>query len=104
MKFSQKIPSIYFQFLKYEKERRPDVLYGYPNTIISYPFAGSVVPAWYAEGTAQYQRQQTGYDYWDAHRDMILRMRALDDKLLSWEEMGQFASATTYKAESIYNG
>ncbi len=103
MKFSQKVPSIYFQFLNYEKERRPDVLYGYPNTIISYPYAGSVVPAWYAEGTAQYQRQQTGYDFWDSHRDMILRMRVLNDNMLTWEEMGQFASSTTYKAESIYN-
>ena len=103
MKFSQKIPSIYLQFLNYEKERRPDVLYGYPNTIISYPISGVGVPAWYAEGTAQYQRQQMGYDYWDAHRDMILRMRVLGDNMLSWEDMGQFASVTTYKAESIYN-
>lgn len=103
MKFSPKIPSIYLQFLNYEKERRPDVLYGYPNTIISYPISGVGVPAWYAEGTAQYQRQQLGYDYWDAHRDMILRMRTLGDELLSWEDMGQFASVTTYKAESIYN-
>lgn len=103
MKFGQKIPAFYLQFLNYEKERRPDILYGYPNVIVSYPFAGSNVPAWFAEGTAQYQRQQSGYDYWDAHRDMIVRMRSLDDKLLSWEEMGQFASVTTYKAESIYN-
>lgn len=103
MKFSTKIPSIYLQFLNYEKERRPDVLYGYPNTIISYPISGVGVPAWYAEGTAQYQRQQLGYDYWDAHRDMILRMRVLGDNMLSWEDMGQFASVTTYKAESIYN-
>lgn len=103
MKFSTKFPSLYIQFLNYEKERRPDVLYGYPNTIISYPISGVGVPAWYAEGTAQYQRQQLGYDYWDAHRDMILRMRVLGDKMLSWEDMGQFASVTTYKAESIYN-
>ncbi len=103
MKFGTKFPSIYLQFLNYEKERRPDVLYGYPNTIISYPISGVGVPAWYAEGTAQYQRQQLGYDYWDAHRDMILRMRTLGDELLSWEDMGQFASVTTYKAESIYN-
>ena len=103
MKFSSKFPSIYLQFLNYEKERRPDVLYGYPNTIISYPISGVGVPAWYAEGTAQYQRQQMGYDYWDAHRDMILRMRVLGDNMLSWEDMGQFASVTTYKAESIYN-
>lgn len=103
MKFSTKFPSLYLQFLNYEKERRPDVLYGYPNTIISYPISGVGVPAWFAEGTAQYQRQQLGYDYWDAHRDMILRMRVLGDNMLTWEEMGQFASVTTYKAESIYN-
>lgn len=103
MKFSTKFPSIYLQFLNYENERRPDVLYGYPNVIVSYPISGVGVPAWFAEGTAQYQRQQLGYDYWDAHRDMILRMRTLGDELLSWEDMGQFASVTTYKAESIYN-
>jgi Tol biopolymer transport system component len=103
MKFSTKMPSIYLQFLNYKTERRPDILYGYPNTIISYPISGVGVPAWYAEGTAQYQRQQLGYDYWDAHRDMILRMRILGDNFLSWEDMGQFASVTTYKAESIYN-
>jgi len=103
MKFSTKMPSIYLQYLHYEAERRPDVLYGYPNVIVSYPISGVGVPSWYAEGTAQYQRQQTGYDYWDANRDMILRMRTLNDNLLTWEEMGQFASVTTYKAESIYN-
>lgn len=103
LKFSDKIPSVYLQFLGYEDERRPDVLYGYPNVIISYPISGVGVPAWFAEGTSQYQRQQLNYDNWDAHRDMILRMRALDNQLLSWNEMGQFASVTTYKAESIYN-
>jgi Tol biopolymer transport system component len=103
MKFSKKMPSIYLQWLNYEKERRPDVLYGYPNVIVSYPISGVGVPAWYAEGVAQYQRQQLGYDFWDAHRDMILRTRTIDNDLLSWEDMGQFASVTTYKAESIYN-
>jgi len=103
MKFGTKFPSLYLQYLNYEKERRPDVLYGYPNVIVSYPLSGVGVPAWYAEGTAQYQRQQLGYDYWDAHRDMIMRMRTLGDELLSWEDMGQFATVTTYKAESIYN-
>ncbi len=103
MKFGTKFPSLYLQYLGYEDEQRPDVLYGYPNTIVSYPISGVGVPAWFAEGTAQYQRQQLGYDTWDAHRDMILRMRTLGDNLLTWEEMGQFASVTTYKAESIYN-
>jgi Tol biopolymer transport system component len=103
MKFSRKVPSIYLQILDYENERRPDVLYVYPVIIVSYPISGIGVPSWYAEGTAQYQRQQMGYDNWDSHRDMILRMRTLGDNLLSWNDMGQFASVTTYKAESIYN-
>lgn len=103
MKFARQMPSIYFQILGYEKERRPDVLYGYPDVIVSYPISGIGVPAWYAEGTAQYQRQQLGYEFWDAHRDMILRMRTLGHNLETWENMGQFASVTTYKAESIYN-
>ena len=103
MKFSRKVPGIYLQWLNYEDERRPDVLYGYPNVIVSYPLSGVDVPAWLAEGTAQYQRQQLGYDAWDSQRDMVLRMRTLNNNLLSWEEMGQFSSITTYKAESIYN-
>lgn len=103
MKFPKNMPAIYFQWLNYEKERRPDVLYGYPNMIISYPISGFGVPAWFAEGTAQYQRQATGYDYWDAHRDMILRSYVEDDNMLTYNEMGQFSSITSLKAESIYN-
>ncbi|MEO6695233.1 MAG: biopolymer transporter Tol, partial [Ignavibacteria bacterium] len=61
------------------------------------------VPAWYAEGTAQYMRQQLSYEKWDAHRDMILRSYIVDGNLLSWGEMGQFSSITSLKAESIYN-
>ena len=103
MKFSSKMPAVYLQWLNYEDERRPDVLYGYPNVIVSYPISGSDVPAWLAEGVAQYQRQQLGYDMWDAHRDMLLRMEVLGGKMMTWEEMGQFASITTLTAESIYN-
>ena len=103
MKFSRKLPAIYLQVLNYEKERRPDVLYGYPNVIISYPISGVGVPAWFAEGTAQYMRQPFSYDYWDPHRDMILRMYVEGNNMLTWNEMGQFSSITTLKAESIYN-
>lgn len=103
MKFGRSVPAVYLQWLNYEQERRPDVLYGYPNVIMSYPISGIGVPAWFAEGTAQYQRQQLGYDGWDAHRDMILRMQVLGDNMLSWNEMGQFSSITSLKAESIYN-
>ncbi|MDD5362953.1 MAG: biopolymer transporter Tol [Ignavibacteria bacterium] len=103
LKFTKNIPAFYLQWINYEKERRPDVLYGYPNIIVSYPISGVGVPAWFAEGVAQYQRQQMGYDYWDANRDMILRSYALDNNMLTWNEMGQFSSITSLKAESIYN-
>src|SRR5690606_38098647 len=68
-----------------------------------YPVAGIGVPAWFAEGVAQYQRQPLEYDYWDSHGDMILRMRTLGNNMLTCDEMGQFATVTSYEAESIYN-
>lgn len=103
LKFGKNIPAIYLQWLGYENEIRPDVLYGYPNAIVSYPFSGVDVPAWLAEGTSQYQRQQLRYEHWDAHRDMILRSYIIGNNLLTWNEMGQFSSVTSLKAESIYN-
>jgi len=50
MKFGRTVPGIYLQWLNYESERRPDVLYGYPNVVASYPYSGFVVPVWFAEG------------------------------------------------------
>ncbi len=102
LKFTRRIPAFYLQVLSYESERRPDVLYGYPNIIVSYPYSSFVVPAWFAEGTAQYNRPQLGYDFWDTHRDMILRMYALDGKMLSWDEMSVFGK-TSLGNESSYN-
>jgi Tol biopolymer transport system component len=102
IKFGRKVPGIYFQWLGYETERRPDVLYGYPNVIVSYPYSGFVVPSWFAEGTAQYNNPTLGYDYWDSHRDMILRMYMIDGNPLGWEEMGVFGK-TSLGNESSYN-
>ncbi len=102
MKFGRRIPAMYFQWLGYESERRPDVLYGYPNVIVSYPISGFVVPAWFAEGVAQYNRPELRYDFWDTHRDMILRSYALDGKMLTWEQMGVFGK-TSLGNESSYN-
>ena len=45
-------------------------------------------PRGWTEGIAQYGAQKFGYDSWDSHRDMLLRMAVLEDDLLSWEEMG----------------
>ena len=48
MKMGTRIPGGYLQIMNYEKENRPDVLYGYPNSIISYPFPGTCIPPWFA--------------------------------------------------------
>ena len=102
LKFGRKIPAFYLQWLQYESERRKDVLYGYPNGIVSYPISGFVVPVWFAEGVAQYNRKEFGYESWDSHRDMILRMYALENRLLTWNEMATFGK-TSLGNESSYN-
>jgi len=102
MKFGRRVPGIYFQWLGYEKESRPDVLYGYPNVIVSYPIAGSLIPPWFAEGVAQYNNPIQGYDNWDSHRDMILRMYMVDGNPLSWNEMAFFGK-NSLGNESVYN-
>lgn len=102
MKFGRRIPAFYLQWLGYEEERRPDVLYGYPNVIVSYPISGFVVPAWFAEGTAQLNHSELQYDFWDSHRDMILRMYTLDGNMLTWNEMSVFGKSSLGN-ESSYN-
>jgi Tol biopolymer transport system component len=102
MKLGRRIPALYLQWFGYESERRPDVLYGYPNVVVSYPFSFFLVPSWFAEGTAQYNHPSLTYDFWDTHRDMILRMNVLEGNLLSWEDMAVFGK-TSLGNESAYN-
>jgi Tol biopolymer transport system component len=102
MKSSRTLPAVFFQVLNYEAERRPDILYGYPNFVVSYPIATLNMPAWFAEGTAQNMRSDFDYDNWDSHRDMILRSYALDNNMLTWNEMGEFGK-TSLGNESVYN-
>ncbi len=102
MKLTRNVPAFYLQFLNYEDKRRPDILYGYPNIIASYPIPTINIPAWFAEGTAQYMRTEFNYDNWDTHRDMILRSYALDGNMLTWNQMGVF-NKTSLGNESVYN-
>ncbi|OUW38110.1 MAG: hypothetical protein CBD44_01800 [Flavobacteriaceae bacterium TMED184] len=102
MKFGTKIPGAYLQFMGYEKEKRKDVLYGYPKTLISYPVPGTVVPPWLAEGVAQFMYDDADWDHWDTHRDMILRDRAINNKLLTFDEMNTFGKKGIGN-ESTYN-
>jgi hypothetical protein len=48
-------------------------------------------PNWFAEGMAQYESEKSGFDAWDSHRDMLLRVAALEGKLLNLERMSSFA-------------
>ena len=102
MKYSRRFPGAYIQMMGYEDEKRDDVLYGYPNTIISYPIPGTAVPPWLAEGTAQYMYPGANFDYLDSHRDMILRDRVFHNNVLSFDEMNTFGK-TGIGNESTYN-
>ena len=101
-KITQRIPAFYFQAIGYENDRREDVLHGGPNVIASYPLAMTVMPGWFAEGVAQYQVPGLGYETWDSHRDMILRTAALDDRLLSYNELGVFGK-NSLGNEKVYD-
>ncbi len=102
-KFGAQIPAAYLQIFGYEQVRRPDILYGFPNILVSYPIAGINVPFWLAEGVAQYQRPELRYDSWDTHRDMILRSLVLEKKLLDLDELSNFASKRGIDFEFTYN-
>jgi Tol biopolymer transport system component len=101
-KLPRRIPALYLQYFGFEEERRPDVLIGFPNRIVSYPIAGTVMPSWFAEGAAQYQTLKQGFETWDSHRDMILRTRALNNGVYSLAEMGVFGKSSIGN-ESVYN-
>ncbi len=102
MKMPLRIPAIYFQAVDFEKEKRPDVITGYPDLIVSYPITGTVVPGWWAEGVAQYQSPVKHNDCWDTHRDMILRAAVTEDRMLSYDEMG-FLGHTSLGNEQVYD-
>lgn len=98
----RRIPAVYLQWMGYEKEKRPDVIHGYPNVIASFPLAGTVVPMWFAEGMAQFQREQFDYDRWDSHRDMMLRTAVLGGGMLSLDRMSVFGK-NSLGNEKVYD-
>ena len=90
----QRTPALYLQHFGYQRERnRPDILTGFPDLLVSYPLAATVFPMWFAEGVAQYQVAEARHDRWDANRDMVLRVAALEEELLSFDQMGVFAKS-----------
>ncbi len=101
-KTNNTFPFGFFQLFAYEKERRRDVVRGFPNVIVSYPLSSINLPVWFAEGTAQHQADSSRYDYRDAHREMILRDRILSNRLLTLNEMSVFGKGSNGN-ESSYN-
>ena len=102
MKYPRRFPATFIQFLNYENEKRQDVLYGYPNILMSYPIPGVSVPPWLAEGTAQFMYLDADFDFWDSHRDMIVRDRIINENLLPFEAMNAFGKRGIGN-ESTYN-
>ena len=75
-----------------------------PDISFSLPLYYLSTPRWWSEGIAQMSSYQFGWDDWDSHRDMILRMAVLEDDLLTYEEMGTVSNRTgAYRGEQIYN-
>ena len=102
MKATRRLPMAYYQHIDYQEEKREDVLVGYPNVVASYPVPMFNVPSWLAEGVAQYNARGAQYDRWDAHRDMILRQAALNDKMLKIDDMATF-TGTGREYEMVYD-
>lgn len=62
-----------------------------------------IVPPWFAEGIAQYNATVAGWESWDSHRDMLLRMAVLEDSLLTMDEMNTFTGKVSLEMELVYN-
>lgn len=102
LKFTRHVPAGWVQVFGYEEERRPDVVRGFPDVIVSYPISGVTIPVWFAEGVAQFQSPTRRFDYRDSHREMILRDRVITGNLLDLKQMGTFGK-NSIGNESSYN-
>ena len=75
-----------------------------PDITFQFPLYHLNTPRGWVEGIAQYGAHKFGYDAWDSHRDMLLRMAVLEDDLLSWEEMGTVLDRMgKFYGEFVYN-
>lgn len=103
-KMSDYVPGVYLQYTGYEREKRKDVLTGFPNILTSYNLPMHVIPGWFAEGVAQNQAYDTlRYDFWDANRDMLFRERLLSGNQFTYEKLEDFGNKSSHEAESVYN-
>lgn len=75
-----------------------------PDISFNLPFFYLNTPSWWVEGIAQMAPHALGWDTWDSHRDMLLRMAVLEQDMHSYTEMGTLGNrAGGYYGEMIYN-
>ena len=103
-KASRRMPGLLVNYLRYQGEgKRDDILDGYPNVLAAYVIPATIIPPWFAEGTAQYMAPGAKHDRWDSHRDMILRQATRNNTLLTRSEMGVFGAKTGLGFEKVYD-
>lgn len=75
-----------------------------PDISFSFPLYYLNTPMWWVEGIAQMGAHLLGWDRWDSHRDMLLRMAVLEDDLHSYAELGSLSNRSGgYRGEMVYN-
>lgn len=78
-------------------DSNPDISFDLPLYYLN-------TPKWWVEGIAQMGPYAWGWDTWDSHRDMVLRMAVLEDDLHSYGELGTLSNRTGgYYGEMVYN-
>ena len=87
-KFKPSIYGLQISYTDYYNERTTQDF----ATLI--PF--TLQPLWFAEGTAQYESSRMGFDAWDTHRDMLLRVATLNDSLLTLPYMHEFSDNSLF--------
>lgn len=87
-KFKPSIYGVQFSYTDYYNERITS------DFATFLPF--TLQPLWFAEGTAQFESARMGFDAWDTHRDMLLRVAALNDTLLPLEYMHDFSDNSLF--------
>lgn len=72
--------------------------------IAVFPLMGKITPYWWSEGIAQHSAELAGNDSYDTHRQMFLRTAALEDNMLTLQDMSvQEALKGAFKPELAYN-
>ena len=74
-----------------------------PDMTFDFPLYYLSTPKWWVEGIAQMGPYGVGWDTWDSHRDMLLRMAVLEDDLHTYEEMGTLSNRTGMFTELRYH-